>query len=93
MDKIQIYDFDTKLSLFNASYNQIFEIEVEKDAIFMQVIDRNGKKAVNQLIEIEHNLKIQNLLKKGMFTEAQKIATNAKFPQEIIAEICKEHAD
>jgi|TARA_B110000285_G_C15119307_1_gene616111 vacuolar protein sorting-associated protein 11 len=42
---------------------------------------------------MEHNLKIQNLLKKGMFPEAQSIAISAKFPKEIQAEICKEHAD
>ncbi len=42
---------------------------------------------------MEHNLKIQNLLKKGMFSEAQSIAVSANFPKEIYAEICKEHAD
>lgn len=35
IDKIQIYDFDNKLSLFNATYPQIFQVEVEKDAIFL----------------------------------------------------------
>ena len=58
MDKIQIYDFDNKLSLFNATYPQIFQVEVEKDAIFLQVRDKSGKLAVFQLIEMEHNLKI-----------------------------------
>lgn len=42
---------------------------------------------------MEDNVKIQTLLKKGLFVEAKKIAMNAKFPDEIIAEICKEHAD
>ena len=42
---------------------------------------------------MESNIKIQTLLKKGLFDEAQKIAHNAKFPPEIIAEISKEHAD
>lgn len=70
MDKIQIYDFDNKLSLFNAQYPQIFQVEVEKEAIFLQVMDKNGKLAVFQLTEMEHNLKIQNLLKKGLFQEA-----------------------
>lgn len=42
---------------------------------------------------MEHNLKIQGLLKKTLFAEAQKIALTAKFPREIYAEICKEHAD
>lgn len=58
MDKLQIYDFDNKLSLFNASYPKIFRVEAEKDAVFMLVQDKNGKLAVHQLIEMEHNLKI-----------------------------------
>lgn len=93
MDHIQIYDFDNKLSLFNSAYPQIFQIEVEKEAIFMQVRDKNGQLAVYQLIEMEHNIKIQNLLKKGLFPEALSIAASAKFPMEIQAEISKENAD
>jgi len=42
---------------------------------------------------MEDNVKIQTLLKKSLFTEAQEIAKAAKFPAEIIAEISKEHAD
>ena len=49
----------------------------------MQVRDKNGQLAVYQLVEMEHNIKIQNLLKKGFFTEAQSIAASAKFPSEI----------
>jgi hypothetical protein len=45
------------------------------------------------MYEMEDNVKIQTLLKKSLFTEAQEIAKAAKFPQEIIAEISKEHAD
>jgi len=40
---------------------------VEKEAIFMLVKDKQGKLAVHQLIEMENNLKIENLLKKNMF--------------------------
>lgn len=92
-EKIQIYDLKNKLSLFNASFSQIYQVEIEKDAIFMQVLDKNGRLAVYELTEMEHNLKIENLLKRGMFDEAQSIAISAKFPREIYAEICKEHAD
>jgi hypothetical protein len=42
---------------------------------------------------MEDNVKIQTLLKKNLYVEAKKIAKNAKFPEEIIAEISKEHAD
>lgn len=59
----------------------------------MQVLEKSGKLAIYQLTEMENNLKIENLLKKSMFKEAQNIAITAKFPKEIYAEICKEHAD
>mmetsp|Transcript_17398 Transcript_17398/g.29273 ORF Transcript_17398/g.29273 Transcript_17398/m.29273 type:complete len:414 (+) Transcript_17398:1215-2456(+) len=59
----------------------------------MLVLERNEKLAVYQLVEMEHNIKIQNLLKKGLFQEAQNIALSANFPRETYAEICKEHAD
>ena len=67
MDKIQIYDFENKLSVYNNSFQQVCQVEVEKEAIFMLVKDKQGKLAVHQLIEMENNLKIENLLKKNMF--------------------------
>lgn len=59
----------------------------------MHVSDKNGGLAVLQLTEMENNLKIESLLKRGLFKEAQNIAITAGFPGEIYAEICKEHAD
>ncbi len=66
-DKIQIYDFDNKISIYNAAYKTIYFVEVEKDAIYMYVEEKNGKNAVYQLTEIEDNLKIESLLKKSWF--------------------------
>ena len=40
-DKIQIYDFDNKIIIYNASYKTIFFVEVEKDAIYMYVEEKN----------------------------------------------------
>ncbi len=45
-DKIQIYDFDNKIIIYNASYKTIFFVEVEKDAIYMYVEEKNGKNYV-----------------------------------------------
>jgi len=45
-DKIQIYDFDNKMIIYNASYKTIFFVEVEKDAIYMYVEEKNGKNYV-----------------------------------------------
>lgn len=87
-DKLQIYDFDNKLSLFNASYPKILQVEVETEerkpgnkdlcltakSIYMHVQEKNGRLAVYQLTELENNLKIELLLKKTMFKEAQAIA-------------------
>ena len=84
------------MTLFCNAYPKILCVEVEEDAIYLltlQVTQNVEKKALFKLHEMEDNIKIQTLLKKGLFAEAQKIAHNAKFPEEIIAEICKEHAD
>ena len=62
-------------------------------SVYMLVQDKDGKMMVYQLTEMENNIKIENLLKKGMFKEAENIAKRAGFPKEIVAEICKEHAD
>ena len=59
----------------------------------MLTSNQKDQKTLFKLHEMEDNVKIQTLLKKGLYSEAQKIAFNANFPQEIIAEICKEHAD
>lgn len=42
---------------------------------------------------MEDNVKIHTLMKKGLFLEAKKIAKDARFPDDILAEISKEHAD
>lgn len=42
---------------------------------------------------MENNQKIENLLKSKMFYEASRIAKAAKFPEDVIAEICKKDAD
>jgi hypothetical protein len=57
------------------------------------VVEKDGKWRVHKLVEMEHNIKIQNLLRKGLFQEAQSIALSAGFPDETYAEICKVHAD
>ena len=59
----------------------------------MGVREKSGKLCVYKLVEMEHNIKIQNLLKKGFFQEAQSIALSANFPRETYSEICKLHAD
>ena len=55
--------------------------------------EKNDHLTVYQLSEIDDNIKIENLLKRCMFSEATTIALRANFPREIYAEICKEHAD
>jgi hypothetical protein len=46
-----------------------------------------------KLFEFENNVKIQTLMKSNIYDKAVKIATKAKFPDDIIAEINKEAAD
>lgn len=42
---------------------------------------------------MEDNIKVNTLMKKGCFVEAQSVAAAANFPKDIIAEIYKEYAD
>lgn len=42
---------------------------------------------------MENNIKIQTLMKVGIYDKAVKIAQKAGFPKDIIAEINKEAAD
>lgn len=81
------------MTLFCQAYPTILFVEVEEDAIYILTANQKDQKSLFKLHEMEDNIKIQTLLKKGLFAEAQKIAVNASFPSEIIAEICKEHAD
>lgn len=95
--QVSVYDFQNKLTVFWQTYPQVLFLEVEDDAIYLLTAGQ-GKggvvsKQLQKMYEMEDNVKIQTLLKKSLFTEAQEIAKAAKFPQEIIAEISKEHAD
>ena len=46
-----------------------------------------------ELVEANNHVKIQTMLNKGMFLQAQKVAKSAKFPDSVLAEICKEYGD
>ena len=41
MEKLQIYDFETVLSLFSVSYKEIIQVEVEQDLVFLLVREKN----------------------------------------------------
>jgi len=76
-----------------ANFPQVLCVEVEDDAIYLLTLNQQGQKQITKLYEMEDNVKIQTLLKKNLYQEAQKVADQARFPPEIIAEISKEHAD
>ena len=69
------------------------QVEIEDDAVYYLASNPNNQIVLCKLYEMEDNVKIHTLMKKGLFTEAKKIANDAKFPADIVAEICKEHAD
>lgn len=68
-------------------------MEIEEDAIYYLATNPNNSIVLCKLYEMEDNVKIHTLMKKGLFDEAKKVARDARFPEDIIAEICKEHAD
>lgn len=69
------------------------QVEIEYDAVYYLAQNPSNQIVLCKLYEMEDNVKIHTLMKKGLFMEAKKIANDAKFPADIIAEICKEHAD
>ena len=69
------------------------QVEVEDDAIYYLAVNPNNSIVLQKLYEMQDNVKIHTLMKKGLFDEAKKIAEAAKFPEYIISEINKEHAD
>ena len=81
------------MTLYFNTYQAILCAEVEEDAIYMLTTNNQDRKILYKLYEMEDNVKIQTLLKKNLYDDALKIATRAKFPEEIKAEISKEHAD
>ena len=95
--QVSIYDFANRLTVYCQSFPQVLFVEVEDDAVYVLAATgvKGGQmqKQLHKLYEMEDNVKIQTLLKKGLFPEAQDIARAANFPGEIIAEISKEHAD
>ena len=64
MEKIEIYDFDSKLSIHQATYKEIIQVEAESDILFLLVREKNEKLVVYQLNEIDDNHKIELLLKR-----------------------------
>lgn len=69
------------------------QVEINDDSIYFLAQNPNGQMVLTKLFEMEDNVKIHTLMKKNCFMEAKKIAKDAQFPPDIIAEICKEHAD
>lgn len=59
------------------------EIEVEDDAIYFLAEKKTNmrkEKMLFKLFEMEDNVKVNHLMKKGFFIEAQQVASAAKFP-------------
>lgn len=68
--QLSIYDFNNQMTLFCQSYPQIPFVEVEDDAIYILTANQKEQKTLFKLHEMEDNVKIQTLLKKGLFAEA-----------------------
>jgi len=77
--QLSVFDFANKLTVFWQSFSKVLFVEVEDDAIYVLVeVPAPGAKGPNppgvkqlfKLYEMEDNVKIQTLLKKGLFAEA-----------------------
>lgn len=58
------------MTLFCNPYPNILFVEVEEDAIYMLTSNQKDQKTLYKLHEMEDNVKIQTLLKKGLYAEA-----------------------
>jgi uncharacterized pyridoxamine 5'-phosphate oxidase family protein len=58
------------MTLFCNPYPLIPFVEVEEDAIYILTANNKEQKTLYKLHEMEDNVKIQTLLKKGLFAEA-----------------------
>lgn len=92
---LSIFDFENGITYFwtHTVHNKILQVEMAEGNIFMLAQQNNGQIVLNKVEEMENNVKIQFLMKKGLYVEAKKIAQTSKFPEEIIAEINKEYGD
>ena len=96
--QLSIYDFRNGITLYwTNAHASILEVEIENDAIYY-LAENNAtgdktERVLVKLYEMEDNVKIHTLMKKGLYMEAEQIAKDANFPREIQSEIIKEYAD
>lgn len=92
-----IQDLVNEITLYwYTKHTRILQVEIEKDAIFYLAENVTGKRierVLCKLYEMEDNVKIQTLMKRGLYKEALEIASAAKFPPEVKAEINKAWGD
>ena len=61
-------------------------IEVENDSIYYLTQSESNERCERGLVtlyEMEDNVKIYNLMKRGFYEEAQTIARDSNFPKDI----------
>lgn len=61
-------------------------IEVENDSIYYLTQNESSGRCERELVklyEMEDNVKIYNLMKRGFYEEAQTIARDSNFPKDI----------
>ena len=94
LSSLCVYDFANSIcSFYSQGSTRIVQVEINDNDIYFLAQNPNGQMVLTKLFEMEDNVKIHTLMKKNCFMEAKKIAKDAEFPPDIIAEICKEHAD
>ena len=86
--QLSIYDFKNGITLYwTNAHASILEVEIENDAIYYLAENSTGgdktERVLVKLYEMEDNVKIHTLMKKGLYTEAEQIARDANFPREI----------
>ena len=74
--QLSIYDFKNGITLYwTNAHASILEVEIENDAIYYLAENSTGgdktERVLVKLYEMEDNVKIHTLMKKGLYTEAE----------------------
>ena len=94
---LEVYDPSTAILYYSCSYEKVYDILVDNNAIYLFVNhETNGpdeRKELIKLTEITVGEKIKILLEKSLFKDAELVALDSEWTEEIKAAVAREHGD
>jgi hypothetical protein len=94
---LEVYDTSVGISFYSKDFQTVHDIIVDNNAIFLFVthstVNQMADKELIKLTEITVGEKIRILLEKHMYKEAERVAVNAEWSEEIKAAVAKAQGD